>query len=570
MAAMGWLNAMRGREAGAGRHAVLAGFAAAQLLWACVGTIGDSDEGGTNGPNGPGTAAEEIGATTRFARLTHAQYDETVRDLLEQPAGSPVYSTDFRLDATDGTYLFDNATYVIGVDQGLHRSYELAAAAIAEDFVNDAGLLDKWVPAEGSDEERARGFIQAFGERVHRRPLTDEQVGEYLALFALGTTTYEGMPGLQGGIRLIVEALMTSPFFLYRTELSHEPVEGIVPLDGYEVASRLSYTLWDTMPDDALFALAKDGSLTNAEVLRGEVDRMLKDDRAKAVFTKVLAQAMGVSRYQNIAPNQSVFPDAPTNLAELAVEELSLLMQDAYENRRTYRELLLEPRTFVNAELAGLYGLTGSFGPDFEETSLDATERRGLLTTVGFLASNSSSVNPDPIHRGLFVAQKLLCANVSAPPGEIPPLPTPEPGQTNREAIEAITEIPNSECVTCHGKLINPLGFPFENFDAVGSIRPDDNGNPLDLKTAPLIDGEVVEVDGALELIDVLAELELVYQCYGQHLSSYLMGRPYKSADTDLKSRIGAAAFADAPLVDVIAEAVVSPQFTYRRLEDAE
>src|SRR5690606_7677716 len=139
-----------------------------------------------------------------------------------------------------------------------------------------------------------------------------------------------------GGIRLIVEALMTSPFFLYRTELSHEPVEGIVPLDGYEVASRLSYTLWDTMPDDALFALAKDGSLTNAEVLRGEVDRMLKADRAKAVFTKVLAQAMGVSRYQNIAPNQSVFPDAPTNLAELAVEELSLLMQDAYENRRTY------------------------------------------------------------------------------------------------------------------------------------------------------------------------------------------------------------------------------------------
>lgn len=566
---MGWLNAMRGR--GARRYLVLAGFAAAQLLGACVGTIGDSEgEGGPNGPPGTQTAAEEIGATTRFARLTHAQYDNTVRDLLEQPAGSPVYSTDFRLDATDGKYLFDNATYVLGVDQGLHRSYELAAAAIAADFVNDAALFAKWVPAEGTDEDRARGFVEAFGERVHRRPLTEAQVTEYLALFALGTSTYEGMPGLQGGIRLIMEALMTSPHFLYRTELSHEPVEGIVPLDGYEIASRLSYTLWDTMPDDALFASARSGNLTIAEGLRAEVDRMLKDDRAKAVFTKVLSQAMGVSRYQNISPNQSLFPDAPPNLAQLAIEELSLLMQDAYESRRTYRDLLVEPRTFVNADLAALYGLSGSFGPDFEETTLDASERRGLLTTVGFLASNSSSVNPDPIHRGLFVAQKLLCANVSAPPGEIPPLPTPEPGQTNREAIEAITEIPNSECVTCHGKLINPLGFPFENFDAVGSIRPDDNGIPLDLKTAPLVDGELVEVDGALELIDLLAELELVYQCYGEHLSSYLMGRPYLSADGDLKGRIGAAAYADAPLVDVIAEAVVSPQFTYRRLEDAE
>lgn len=565
---MGWLNALRGR--GAGRLAVVAGFASAQLVWSCVGNIGDADGTGPGGPGGSETAAEGIGATTRFARLTHDQYDNTVRDLLEQPPGSPVYSEDFRLDATDGKYLFDNASYVLGVDQGLHRAYELAAAAIAEDFVNDAALFDKWVPADGSDEERARGFIRAFGERVHRRPLTDQQVEEYFALFALGTTTYPDMQGLPGGIRLIVEALMTSPYFLYRTELSHEPVGGIVPLDGYEVAARLSYTLWDTMPDDALFAAAKNGTLTDPAALRGEVDRMLRDDRAKAVFTKVLSQAMGVSRYKNIAPNQSVFPDAPDNLAQLAAEELSLLMQDAYDNERSYRELLLEPRSFVNAELAALYGLSGSYGSEFEEAQLDAGERRGLLTTVGFLASNASSVNPDPIHRGVFVAQKFLCANISAPPGDIPPLPTPEPGQTNREAIEAITEVPNSECVTCHGALINPLGFPFENYDAVGRIRADDNGNPLDLKTSPLVAGEVVEVDGALELIDMLAEREIVYQCFGELLSSYLMGRPYQKPDQDLKGRIGAAAFADTPIVDVIAEAVTSPQFTYRRLEDAE
>ena len=456
------------------------------------------------------------------------------------------------------------------MDQSLHRSYERAAALIAEDFVNDGALYDKWVPASGSDEERARGFVEAFGERVHRRPLTADQVDDYLALAQLGGTTYDDTPGLPGSIRLMVEALFTSPYFLYRTELSHEPVEGIVPLDGYEIATRLSYTLWNTMPDDALFDKAQDGSLTDADALRAEVDRMLKDDRSTAVFTKVLSQAMGVYRYDNISPNQSVYPNAPANLADLAIAELSALMQDAYVNGKTYRELLVEPRTFVNADLAPLYGLTGSYGADFEEAQLDGAERRGLLTTVGFLASNASSVNPDPIHRGLFIAQKLLCSNVSAPPGEIPPLPTPDPDQTNREAIEAITEVPGSSCVACHGTVINPFGFPFENFDSVGSLRTDDNGNPLDLATSPTIDGETLEVDGALELIDALASSDVAYQCYGQLLSSYLMGRPYDDADEDLAGRIGDAAFADSPLVDVIAEALVSPQFTYRRLEDAQ
>ncbi len=553
---------------GAARLSVLAGFAATQLLFACVGTIGDGD--GDPGDEFVGEASDEIGATTRFARLTHEQYDNTVRELLEQPADAPVYSGEFRADARSGQYLYDNDTVVLGLDQGLHRSYERAAAAIAEDFVNDSALYGKWVPADGSDQERARGFVVAFGEQVHRRPLTEEQIEGYVELYTLGSTTYDEMQGIQGAIRLIVEALFTSPHFLYRTELSHEPVEGIVPLDGYEVASRLSYTLWNAMPDARLFDAAADGTLANPDGLRAEVDRMLQDERSVAVFTKVLTQTMGVYRYDNISFNQTVFPAAPADLAQLAIEELSLYMQDAYENDRTYRELLLEPRTFVNVDLAPLYGLDGSYGNEFEEVSLDPAERRGLLTSVGFLASNASSVNPDPIHRGLFVAQKLLCTNISAPPAEIPPLPTPEPDQTNREAIAAITEQPDTPWYQCHAKLINPLGFPFENYDAVGAVRLDDNGNELDLQTSPQIDGNTIEVDGALELIDDLAQREIVYQCFGQQLSSYLMGRPYVIEDTDLRYRIGSAAFEDGALVDVIADAMVSPQFTFRRLEEAE
>ncbi len=559
------------RWRGASRLTVLAGFTAAQLLWACVGSIGDGsgDPNDPNGPNGPGEASQAIGVTTRFARMTHEQYDRTVRVLLEQDAAAPAYSEQFqfRTDAGDGNYAYDNASFVLGVDQGLHRSYERAAAQIAEDFVNDTALYDKWVPSTGTDEEKVRGFIRDFGELVHRRPLTEDQQDDYYALFTLGSTTYDEHQGVPGAVRLITEALFTSPHFLYRTELSSEPKDGIVPLDGWEIASRLSFTLWNEMPDTTLLDAARDGSLETEDGLRSQVDRMLKDDRATAVFTKVLSQAMGVYRYANIAPNSSVYPDAPTDLSTLAIAELSQLMQDLYENGGTYRNLLTEPRTFVNQETAPLYGLSGDFTAEFEAVSLPTSERRGLLTTVGFLASNSSSVNPDPIHRGVFIAQKLLCSSIQAPPQDIPPLPTPDPDQTNREAIETLTEQPGTDCATCHSTLINPFGFPFENFDAVGAIREDDRGNLLDTATSPQIGGDVVEVSDSLELIDALAEREIVYQCFGQHLSSYLMGRPYLQDDESLRQLIGDGAFADRSVIDLVAEAVTSPQFTYRRLE---
>lgn len=559
------------RWRGSTRLTVLAGFTAAQLLWACVGNIGDQrdDSNNPNGPNGPGEASQAIGVTTRFARMTHQQYDRTVRILLEQESTALGYSEQFqfRSDAGDGNYLYDNATFVLGVDQGLHRSYERAAAQIAEDFVNDTALFERWVPSTGSDEERVRTFIRDFGERIHRRPLTDDQVDDYYALFPLGSTTYDDHTGVPGAVRLITEALFASPYFLYRTELSSEPQDGIVPLDGWEIASRLSFTLWNEMPDDALLTAARDGSLETPEGLRSQVDRMLQDDRAAAVFTKVLSQAMGIYRYDNISPNGGFFPDAPTNLSDLAIQELGHTMRDFYEGGGSYRELMTEPRAFVNQDTAPLYGLSGDFTAEFEAVSLPASERRGLLTTVGFLASNSSSVNPDPIHRGLFIAQKLLCSTVAAPPAEIPPLPTPDPDQTNREAIETLTEQPGTDCATCHSTLINPFGFPFENFDAVGSIREDDRGNPLDLATSPQIDGDTVPVNDSLELIDALSEREIIYQCFGQHLSSYLMGRPYLQDDADLRQLIGDGAFNDESVIDLVAAAVTSPQFTYRRLE---
>ncbi|MEM6787280.1 MAG: DUF1592 domain-containing protein [Myxococcota bacterium] len=566
---MGWLKGAWRR--GGKPLFVVSGLAAAQLAWACTGSIGDGGDGaGAGGPGDTEPAAFEIGSTTRFARMTHEQYDRTVRVLLGRTEDETLrFSDTFRADAGDGNYDYDNATLVLGVDQGLHRAYEQAAAAIAEFFVEDPDLLARWVPTEGSDEDRVRGFIRDYGERVHRRPLTEAQVDEYFSLFTLGSTTYDEHPGVTGAVRLITEALFTSPHFLYRTEMATDVEDGVIPLDGWDIASRLSFALWNEMPDDDLFAAARDGSLEAAAGLGAQVERMLGDDRAVTVFTRVLSQAMGVYRYGNIGPNPALFPDVPDDLSALAIDELAAMMRDAFVNGGTYRDILLEPRAFVNDQTAPLYGLdTASLTSEFEPVSLPAAERRGLLTSVGFLTSNSSSANPDPIHRGLFIAQRLLCIDVSAPPGEIPPLPTPEPDQTNREAIEIVTEQPNTNCANCHQRYINPFGFPFENFDAAGSIREDDRGNELDLATSPEIDGETITVGDSLELIDELAEREVVYECFGQLLTSYLMGRPYVRQDAQLRQVIGDRAYANRNVVELVTGGLVSPQFTHRRLEE--
>lgn len=453
---------------------------------------------------------------TRLARLTHVQWQNSVRDLLGLPANEAL--PDLRPDPVSSGFDFTNNGATLEVDGFLHDGYQLAAEDLAARVTMDAALLDKILPtgsraASGGPE----AFIRGFGLRAHRRPLAQEDVDAYLALFAEGATFYPAQPAFEAGVRVLLEAFLQSPYFLYRWEPSTDEAGEAIPLDDYEVASRLSYTLWDSMPDAALFGAAQASELTTAPGVAAQVLRLLDDPRAETVVSSFHAQAMNTQKFSRIAPSPTVFPNAPADLGDSAQQELALFVREvAFTKQRGYRELLTSTETFVNADLAKIYGVSGTFGTAFVKVQLDAGQRKGVLTQVGFLAAHSTSTDPDPIKRGVFLGERIACLHIAAPNDASPP-PMPMPGRTNRELIEAHTEAPGSVCAACHTPLINPFGFPFENYDATGAFRTTDNGFPIDASASPLVGGNAIPVKDALELIDALADSSEVHACYASH-----------------------------------------------------
>jgi hypothetical protein len=515
-------------------------------------------------------AVEQPARSVRVARLTHAQWLSTVQDLLKLDAPPTALAQTFRADPTQAGFLFDNDARSLSVDEALWGAYQRAAADLAGQVATDATKLGKLLPpGSTTDEPRAKAFVESFGLRAFRRPLTAEEVETYLVLYRKGKEAYPTMATFQGGLRLVLEGFLQSPFFLYRAERSTQAADGKVPLDSYEVASRLSYALWNSMPDDALFAAAKEGLLTQREGVASEARRMVADARAKGVVDVYHQVIFDVRRYSTIRPNTTRFPNVTAKLAESAAKENALFVQDVVFTRKgRFADLLTSRDTFVNDELARVYGLTGTFTANFVPVSLDGTQRRGVLTQVGFLASHATSLDPDPIHRGVYLSERLLCQKIGAPPANIPALPAPN-GRTNREVVTSHTEAPGTVCASCHSTLINPLGFPFENFDAVGGYRATDNGHPVDASSTPSVGGKKVSVKDALDLADALANTQAVHECYARHWVEFLSGRPAATEDEALVTRLGKLSQGgQLPIVDLVVEVVTGVGFVTRHPEE--
>lgn len=471
-------------------------------------------------------------------------------------------SSSFRADPTQSGYLFEGNGDALEVDQALWASYQAASATLAKRVVDDAEALARILPRGsagiGSDEE-ARQFIEQFGKRAHRRPLTSEQLDAYMALYQKGLTSYDDTPDYRGGVRLVLEAFLQSPYFLYRVEESSAVSGGRLALDGYERANRLSYFLWGTMPDDELFAAADTGRLADTAGVRAEAERLIQHQRAADVFVNFFERVLEVERYEIISPSTTLFPDVSANLIESATEETRrFILHEMFEKAGSLRDLLTSTTTYVNTDLAAIYGLSGSFDDTFREVSLDPAQRRGVLTHIGFLASHATSREPDPIHRGVFVARRLNCLPISAPPNDIPPLPPSDPNKSNRQLVADHTEsVP--ACRTCHGALINPFGFAYEHYDAVGAYREMDGSHQVDASVVvPLSQGDV-QVANALELADALAESPGVHECVSGHLISFALGRPGLEADSTLISELGALSLGQAvPFADLMVEMSVA------------
>jgi hypothetical protein len=532
------------------------------------GGSGDSgDSGGSSGgaqDYGPELAAP----SARFVRLTHEQWANSVRDLLKLEVADPL--PEFRPDPVQGGFLFDNDATSLQVDESLWSSYQRAASDLAALVTTDPARLTKLLPAGADDPATGTDtIVRELGLRAHRRPLDATETGEYTALFEAGAALHPEMAARDAGVRILIEALLQSPHFLYRVETSDQVVDGAIPLSDYEIASRLSYALWHTMPDDALFDAAAAGELSDPGALPGHVQRVLDDPRLEQVVADFHAQLLEVEEFLGISPSPTFYPDAPADLGQLALTEHELFIHDVvFEQEQGYRELLTATHTFVNDQLAGIYGLSGDFTASFERADLDPAQRRGLFTQIGFLATNSSSASPDPIHRGVFLAERIACLHIAAPDVATPPL-SAMPGRTNREVIEEQTEADGTVCASCHKGLINPFGFPFEHYDATGAFRTEDNGFPVDASASPLIGDGPVTVNGATELIDALAAEPSVHECYTRHWLEYLHGRPESEEDEALIGRLGAESTDPGLAVkQLLLEAVTSPSFLTRSTEE--
>ena len=513
---------------------------AALLLPACVGELGDgpAGPGGRQGPVCRGDDCAELPSpASRFPRLSHHQYENTVRDLLRLD-GAPGVTETYLGDATSTT--FDNNGAELSVGEALWNDYQRGAESLAERVTTDAAALARIVPA-GADGD-ARRFVEGFGMRAHRRPLSDAEIERYAALFPAGATAYPEMDPFAAGVRIVLEAMLQSPHFLYRVELSSAREGRTIPLSGYEIATRLSYALWDTMPDDALFAAAAAGTLATVEGVRGEASRMLADARAEDVVASFHYQLLEMHRFEDVTRSQTLFPEYTPALRQSMVAEAQRFVHHViFEEDQGFARLMTAPYTFVDADLAAVYGLEGSYDDALERVELDPAQRAGLLTQIGFLAAHSSSTDPDAIHRGVFVNHRILCAPLPAPPNVIPPLPPDETGmRTMRERIDQHTG-PGTCGSSCHGTMINPIGFAFEHYDALGRWRDQDRGQPVDSSAEYEFAGALLDYQDAVELAGIVAEQPMAHRCYVQHWLEYAYGRPVSGSDGRLVARIAQA-----------------------------
>jgi len=540
----------------------------------CDGVIMDprGEGGGGSGGSGGGTdpASEPLRcdaddlrpAEAPLRRLTPVEYENTVRDLFPG-----VTLPEVELVASGDVSGFDNNADGQVVSPLLIEQYQTAAASIGAAVSADRS----WLPCDPAADEVACGreVATAVAEGAYRRPLTAEERARIESFFDSSRATF----GFDDALAMVVEGILQSPTFLYRPEVGTgaEAPEGLIALGPWEIASRLSYLLWQTAPDEDLRAAAAAGELSTPAQLEAHARRMLDDPRAEPVVQRFFDEWLQLRELEHMEKNTELHPDYRPELAELFRQETHAFVREVFENENAdFRELLTADWTMANAELAAFYGASGPAGEGFERVPLDGMQRAGLLTQAGFLAMNAKPEETSPTHRGMFVRAGLLCGDVPPPPPGVDPIaPDPDPSMTMRERLNEHRADP--VCASCHD-LMDPLGFGFEAFDAVGQWRDTEAGRPVD-DSGELHDTDVDgEFDGAVDLAHRLADSDQVQGCMARQWFRYAHGRNEHDLEDNCSVDQLTEAFqgADLDIRELIVALTQTDAFLYTRVEDAE
>jgi hypothetical protein len=544
---------------------------AAALGSGCTGSIGGENQQGGGGitgtagsiPSGTGGSAPpdpNAAGVLQLRRLTSREYLNTIRDLLNDTTIAIDDVPGESDDLSNNAFPFRQPTAIGTLDA---VNLQGAAEKLATNMSTKLSTILPCTPANASAEAGcASMFITTFGAKAYRRPLSTAETTTLNTLYQNARTTL--MLDFNGAVDVLLEAMLQSPGFIYHWEMDPGAAikdGSVVQLGNYQVANRLSYFLWGSMPDAALFTAASSGQLATPDGIQTQVTRMLADSKAQSFVADFIDDWVDVNVIASRPKDAKLYPMWNQDLANAMETEFRSLGTTAVLGTGLFSDLLTGNKTSVNQALATVYGVTGVTGTTPKAVTLDATQRAGILTSGGFLSVNGAADGSSPVRRGHAIFTRLLCGVVPDPPANVPPPMPPTPGLTTRQRFEMHDM--NTCTGSCHATM-DPIGFGFEHYDGIGQWRTTDQSLPVDSHGSIMLDGQTSTFDDAVGLAALLAASPQAQACFAKQMTRYALNRWDSAADAASIQGAATTFQASKNMRDLIGAVATSRTFRYR------
>lgn len=489
----------------------------------------------------------------QIRRLSPVQYQRTLQAIFNDP--SVPHEDVLSLPSVLGFHVDADAAVVRDLDGELLMNYAESVA----DWAVQNGKVSQFTSCTNAQAQCQTEFIQKFGEKAHREPLSQETVNTYLQLFTAETT-------FEDGARAAISAMLQSPYTIYRRELGVQEGNEFA-LTPFEVASQLSYLITDGPPDAQLYEAAKNGQLSTAEQLLTQADRLLATEQASETLANFVEGWLEVDKLTSKAKTESILP-LPDELRHSMIGETQQLFINTFKEGGSFADLFTADHTYIDQRLAAHYGMGGGGGENFTRADLNGTDRAtGVLGHAAFLTTHALSDNSSPVQRAKIVIERLVCATLApVPMGLDTSLDTSTEFKTNRERYDMHRSV--EPCKTCHATM-DPIGFSFEHYDGFGRYRAQENGVDIDAS------GEITQIspgnvplDGLDSLSEALSTSPEAQACLVRFWSYYTYGTDtWANIECNRDNVIRYAESQNFSLKSVLQGIIQGPNFT-RRVAD--
>lgn len=480
----------------------------------------------------PGTADCQV-KSSPVRRLTRFEYNNTVLHLLGDNTrpGNDLPSEEIG----NG---FGNDANSMSVSSFLAEQYSKVAEGISERVINNPSQwqsLHSCVQTVQSNNQQscADQIIERLLPRAFRRAVSSTEVQAYKDL---QRSLMQNGSNFKKSIAGVIEAILQAPDFLYRVEKG-VMVDGRLKPTDYEMASRLSYFFWGSMPDDELLQAAANGQLSTPAQVKAQAERMLADERSRNMIRYFFDAYLPISSLNHLERDPVAYPNFNALIGSLMREETQTFLEHhIFAGPGDWASALTAPYTFMNETLAKFYGISGVYGDEFQEVPMDTSKRLGVLTHAGIMAGTTHSGHTNPVVRGAYVMKKLLCVNIPLPTGDILEQikpPDPSSGLTGRDRYSQHSKDP--VCKTCHEKM-DPVGLVFENFDPVGLFRTHENNVLIDASGE--LPGTGIRVSNAVELVQAIADDPRTHQCFAYNWANFAYGKTIGASESCIKEEV--------------------------------